>query len=375
MRLQRLLLPLNPLYRVGLLWRERRLRTGLEPLQRLNFPVISIGNLSTGGAGKTPFVVTLARGLRGRGFAVDVLSRGYGRHSSAASRVRLRGTADEFGDEPLLIAHDALVPVYVARRRYEAGVLAEAYAEQKAPDQHPHVHILDDGFQHRQLHRDVDILLLSREDWKDHLLPGGNLREPRHAIRRADVICIPSEEPGLENELRAWGWKGPVWRLRRHMDIPVVEGRVVAFCGIARPGQFFAGLEAAGLKLARRIAFEDHYRYAAVDLDQLERAARAAGARALITTAKDRVRLAGLGGSHPLLAGENDSRSPVLLPLNAKGIGHGDAVGSVAGPGAGPAQRGLSLLTAGLRVAIEDEAAALDWIAARLEGTGRGSPV
>jgi tetraacyldisaccharide 4'-kinase len=350
MRLRRLLLPLNPVYRLGLLWRERRLRTGREPVRRLAFPVVSVGNLSTGGSGKTPFAITLARGLSGRGYAVDVLSRGYGRHSSAASRVRLSGTADEFGDEPLLIAHDAAVPVYVARQRYEAGVLAEAYADQKTPERHRHVHILDDGFQHRQLHRDVDIVLLSREDWRDHLLPGGNLREPQHAIRRAAVVGIPSEEPGLEIELRAWGWGGPVWRLRRHMDVPVVDGPVVAFCGIARPEQFFAGLEAAGLKLARRIAFEDHYRFAAVDLDRLERAAHGAGAKALITTAKDRVRLAGIRGSHRLLAGE-------------------------AGRGAGSGQRGLSLLTAGLRVEIENEAAALDWIAARLEGAVAGSPV
>jgi tetraacyldisaccharide 4'-kinase len=371
-----LLLPLNPVYRLGLLWRERRLQTGREPVQRLSFPVISIGNLSTGGAGKTPFAITLARGLSGRGYAVDVLSRGYGRHSSAASRVRLHGTADEFGDEPLVIARDATVPVYVARQRYEAGLLAEGYADQKAPDHHRHVHILDDGFQHRQLYRDVDILLLSREDWKDRLLPGGNLREPLDAIRRAGVIGIPSTETGLENELRAWGWEGPVWRLRRHMDVPVVDGSVVAFCGIARPEQFFAGLEAAGLKLARRIPFEDHYRYAAVDLDRLERAALAAGATALITTAKDRVRLVGLRGSHPLLAEGSDSLFPALLPQDAKGIRHGDAAGSVTGePGTGTTQQKLSLLTAGLRVEIEDETAALDWIAARLEGAVPASPV
>jgi tetraacyldisaccharide 4'-kinase len=371
MRLRRLLLPLNPLYRLGLSWRERRLQRGREPVRRLRFPVISIGNLSTGGAGKTPFAITLAQGLSGRGFVVDVLSRGYGRQSSAASRVRLGGRAEEFGDEPLVIAHEAVVPVYVARRRYEAGVLSEAYAEQKAPDDHPHVHILDDGFQHRQLHRDVDIVLLNRTDWHDRLLPGGNLREPRNAIRRADVIGIPREETELENELRAWGWKGPVWRLCRQMEIPALEGSVVAFCGIARPGQFFGGLEAAGLKLARRIPFEDHYCYAAVDLDRLEKAARAARATALITTAKDRVRLAGLIGSRPVLRADEDWSSSSLPARDAKRMGQGAPTGFEGEP----IRPGLPLFTVGLRIEIEDEAAALDWIAARLEGTVPGLPV
>jgi tetraacyldisaccharide 4'-kinase len=327
MNWRRLLLPLNPVYRLGLSSREWRLRTGREPVRRLGFPVVSVGNLSTGGAGKTPVAIALARGLSGRGFLVDVLSRGYGRQSGGATRVRLDGTAEEFGDEPLVIAHQATVPVYVARHRYEAGLLAEAFAGQKAPDRHPCVHILDDGFQHRQLHRDVDILLLDRRDWSDRLLPGGNLREGLGAILRAGVIGIPSAEPDLEDELHARGWNGPVWRLHRDIDVPVVDGPVVAFCGIARPQQFFSGLEAAGLRLVRRFAFRDHYPYADDDLDRLHEAARAAGATALITTAKDRVRLAGL----------SDLRA-----------------------------RGLPVLTAGLRVEIEDETAALDWLEERV---------
>jgi tetraacyldisaccharide 4'-kinase len=330
MRLQRLLLPLNPVYQLGLGWRERRLRSGREPVSRLRFPVVSVGNLSMGGAGKTPFAIALARALNDRGFAVDVLSRGYGRRSEAPTRVRLDGTAEEFGDEPLVIAHQAAVPVYVARQRYEAGVLAEAYADQSSSDPRPRVHILDDGFQHRQLHRDVDILLLNREDWNDCLLPGGNLRESRNAIRRAGVIGIPDTEPELENELRGWGWKGPVWRLHRWTEVPEVEGPVVAFCGIARPEQFFAGLEAGGLRIARRIVFRDHHRYSDWDLVRLEEAARATAATALVTTVKDQVRFK--RGSIP---------------------------------------PGLPLLAAGLRVEIRDEAAALDWLVERVRDIPR----
>lgn len=123
---RKLLLPLVPLYRLALAARELRMGTRLEPVRRLRFPVVSIGNLSTGGAGKTPLAIALARALQQRGLAVDVLSRGYRRRGQSAARVDPNGSADDFGDEPLLIAQAASVPVYVAARRYEAGLLAES---------------------------------------------------------------------------------------------------------------------------------------------------------------------------------------------------------------------------------------------------------
>ena len=187
-------------------------------------------------------------------------------------------------------------------------------------------HILDDGFQHRQLHRDVDILLMNRADWQDSLLPAGNLREALHAARRANILAIPTDDPGLEAELSAWGWQGPIWRLRRRMEVPRVDGPVIAFCGIARPEQFFAGLASAGLSVAATVVFSDHHRYSKRDLDSMQAAAHAAGAATLITTEKDQVRLADLGAP------------PLKLPLRASG----------------------------LRVEIENEAAALDWLSGRL---------
>lgn len=320
------LLPLNPLYRVGLGLRNLGLRSGWEQVHRLRFPVISIGNLSTGGTGKTPLTIALARGLSERGFSVDVLSRGYRRKGSdGALRVALDGTADEFGDEPLLIARQAGVPVYVAASRHEAGVLSE----HDSPQVHgPRVHLLDDAFQHRQLHRDVNILLLNRDDWEDRLLPAGNLRETLQAIRRADVIVLPESDAGVEEELRTSGWRGEVWRIHRRMDIPAVNWPVIAFCGIARPEQFFHGLEANGLHVVGRAAFPDHHRYSAADVERLHTKARNSGATALITTEKDEVRLA-------------------------------------ANPG-GSASAPLPVLTAGLRVEIEQERAALDWLAERV---------
>jgi tetraacyldisaccharide 4'-kinase len=331
LRPSRLLLPLVPAYRLALWLRAKRLGTRREPVRRLRFPVISIGNLSTGGAGKTPLTIALARALTQGGLHVDVLSRGYGRQSQLPVRVTASGTPEEFGDEPLLIAQQANVPVYVAGQRFDAGLLAEGDAVAIAAlgeEPKPVIHLLDDGFQHRQLVRNVDILLLDRQDWQEWLLPAGNLREPLRSAYRAGVIAIPIGDPEFEAELKAWGWTGPVWRLRRRMEVPTASGPVAAFCGIARPKQFFSGLEAAGLILASRTIFPDHHRFTAKDIDRLLAKAGAANVTALVTTEKDRVRLGPLA-----------SRFSVPLPLK----------------------------TAGLRIEIENEREAMEWLLARLK--------
>jgi tetraacyldisaccharide 4'-kinase len=280
------LVPLAPLYRLALGARNVGLRAGLSPIQRLRSPVISIGSLSAGGAGKTPLTLALAHALAQRGFGVDILSRGYGRSSAKPAHVDPAGTADDFGDEPLLLAQTGF-PVYVAAQRYQAGLLAE-----RESDSH-RIHLLDDGFQHRQLHRDVNIALFSHHDRDDRLLPAGNLREPLSALRRASILAVPAQEldltdANLAEELR---WKGAVWRLRRHMVIPEISGPVLAFCGIARADQFFLGLEASGVELVARIAFPDHHRYIPADVARLVAAARATHATAFLTTEKDRMRL------------------------------------------------------------------------------------
>jgi tetraacyldisaccharide 4'-kinase len=300
--LRKLLMPLIPAYRLGLWLRAKRLGSRGNPVRQLRFPVVSVGNLSTGGAGKTPLTIALVKALTARGLHVDVLSRGYGRKNENPARVAVEGTAEEFGDEPLLIARQTGVGVYVANQRYEAGLLAEGDAVALAVlgnEAKPVVHLLDDGFQHRQLARDTDILLLDRQDWEDSLLPAGNLREPLQAARRAGVIAIPADDAELEAELKSWGWEGPVWRLRRTMDVPAIYASVAAFCGIARPEQFFVGLEAAGLQLAVRTTFRDHHRYTAADVERLLAKAAAAGASALITTEKDFVRLGKLASAFP----------------------------------------------------------------------------
>jgi tetraacyldisaccharide 4'-kinase len=323
-----LLWPLVPLYRLATALREFEFRSGFKRVCRLGWPVVSVGNLSAGGAGKTPLTIALARGLAARGFAVDVLSRGYGRKSKRAARVDAQGSAENFGDEPLLIARSAGVPVYVAAERCIAGLLAELDGMMATPS--ARVHLLDDGFQHRQLHRAIDILLVSRRDLSDHLLPAGNLREPLRAIERAQVIAIPAEEPEVAEWLAAHGWRGAIWRLRRRMELPAVAGPAAAFCGIARPEQFFARIEAAGVRLTARIAFGDHHRYTERDLARIASVARDAGATAILTTEKDRVRLG------PLAA-----RLPASMPLQ----------------------------TVPLRIEIEDEAAAIAALVCRVRAS------
>lgn len=278
------LAPLTPLYRGAIAVRGWRIEHGFERVERLRWPVVSVGNLSTGGAGKTPFTIALTKALQRRDCAVDVLSRGYGRTNTAAERVEPSGLAENFGDEPLLIARATGVPVYVARRRYEAGCLAESALGKKT------IHLLDDGFQHRQLHRSLDFVLLSQRDLDDTLLPAGNLREPLTALRRASVQVIPAEEAGLESRLQGLGWTGPIWKIRRRMELPPLTGPVVAFCGIARPEQFFLGLEEKGVTLVARRVFRDHRPYRAVELAELAALAHRQGAT-LLTTEKDAVRI------------------------------------------------------------------------------------
>jgi tetraacyldisaccharide 4'-kinase len=152
------------------------------------------------------------------------------------------------------------------------------------------------------------VLLVNREDWSDHLLPAGNLREPVDAAGRASVLAIPADDHEFEEELREWGWSGPVWRVRRRMLVPEVDGPVAAFCGIARPEQFFAGLEGRGMQVVFKRAFSDHHRYTRRDVQTLLESARKANARSLITTEKDYVRFGDLarvvGNSLPLRTAE-----------------------------------------------------------------------
>ena len=170
----------------------------------LNGPVISVGNISTGGSGKTPFVILLGELLRARGIRFDVLSRGYGRTTRGVLPVDPGGLPRDFGDEPLLIARRLQAPVVVGEDRYEAGRFAESRFGAQ-------IHLLDDGFQHRGLARDFDIVLVTPDDARDRLLPAGRLREPLRSLQRADAVVLTS---GASAESFPLAGK-TVWRVRR----------------------------------------------------------------------------------------------------------------------------------------------------------------
>jgi tetraacyldisaccharide 4'-kinase len=286
-----LLWPLSAVYgRLAWLWAAFYER-GMLKQKRLSRPVISVGNLTVGGTGKTPMVIWLAERLLAKGLRVSILSRGYKGSG---------GTSDEI--ELMKLRLNNRVTFGVGSDRFEAGRHMEASAD---------VFLLDDGFQHLQLARDVDILLIdaARSLGKEMMLPTGRLREPVSAMSRADFLLFTRTEtvPGTIaaiNRLQQY----PVFsaatqlvgfrRLGEGIQILQAEeigaGPFYAFCGIGNPGAFFQDLQNWGTTVAGKCEFADHHRYDARDVRELESAARQAGARALVTTEKDEQNLSGV---------------------------------------------------------------------------------
>ena len=279
--------------------------------RQLSVPVISVGNVAAGGSGKTPIVAALARLLRDSGRRPAILSRGYARRVSADGVVVVSDGASVLqpvqasGDEPQMLAR-ALpgVRVLVCADRHLAGRLAE---DRLGAD----VCILDDGFQHWQLARDVDLVLVGAADVSDRLLPAGRLREPVASARRADAVLAPEEEVAvvagaLNGVLPAQTLfqvrrMYPAARLLRPFGAPATFSAVqggnrtaVAVAGIARPERFYAAAEAQGWDLREKLAFRDHHWFSAGDVARVETAADAAGAATILTTEKDAVRLESL---------------------------------------------------------------------------------
>ncbi|HWY68498.1 MAG TPA: tetraacyldisaccharide 4'-kinase [Terriglobales bacterium] len=266
--------------------------------RHLNWPVVSVGNISAGGSGKTPFVIALGELLLKKGIGIDVLSRGYRRSTSGVMKVDPSGTPEQFGDEPLLIARKLRCPVIVGESRYSAGVYAE---DEGAGASQNRMHLLDDAFQHRQLHRDFDIVLLNTEDLDDKLLPSGRLRESVASLLRADAVIVDCEFPIG----RLPKGKFQLWHIERKMEIPEFQSPVIAFCGIARPQRFFDALRSAVVDLRKEIAFRDHHRYTAADVQRLTAIRTGLPGSMLVTTEKDAVNL----GAHL------DKLRPVVIPM------------------------------------------------------------
>lgn len=298
-----MLLPLIPLYGTALAVKRQIFRLGWLTQRRLANPVISIGSISAGGAGKTPVVLMMTDLLRRRGYAVSILTRGFGRAPKTVERVEPYGDPAWFGDEPVLLAQRSGAPVFVGADRYHAGLLAE----QTAAKEKIAVHVLDDGFQHRQLVRDLDIVLLTEEDTADLLLPAGNRREPLSMLGEAQVILLREEEAkrlrSFVRDLTRKKKNSPaIWVVRRQLLFGVLADleevgkpmpckRPLAFCGIARPAGFTAMLQTHGCYPVETVAFADHYPYKNADIDQLLARARQQNADGFVTTEKDAVKL------------------------------------------------------------------------------------
>jgi len=311
-----LLLPLAGLYGAALAVKRLLFAMGWLKRKRLQSPVISVGSVSAGGAGKTPVVLMLAKILWERGYGVRILTRGYRRRSRGVTRVEPFDDAGWHGDEPVLLAQRSGVPVFVGADRYDAGVRAE----QDEDSERQIVFLLDDGFQHRQLAREFDIVLLTKEDVEDRLLPAGNLREPLAALAEADVVVLREEEAeslrGVVAGLRRAKSKPVIWVVRRRLSLEQCGGdgggvglptMPFAFCGIARPEGFVTMLAAQGYEAVGSMFFPDHHGYDEVDMARLLERATGCGANGFVTTEKDAVKLT------PGLRDRLESVGPVVV--------------------------------------------------------------
>jgi tetraacyldisaccharide 4'-kinase len=308
-----LLKPVELLYRGINRGRRALYRAGILRGRRLPRPVVSMGNRSVGGAGKTPTTIAVARMLSGSGIRVAVLTRGYGRSSDETGAVVGQSAdtsidAGRFGDEPLLIARSLPdVDVVVGADRHAA---AGVYLRDHDCD----LFLLDDGFQHLQLHRDVDIVIESAAKW---------YREGPSALADADMVLVRESEGSTSRHPERGGMGGRERRIStdptgaseggqrvggerfraRLRPTAYVSGndrlplgalrdaKVYAFAGLADNEQFFAMLESLGVTLAGRRRFPDHHRYSKADLDAIRAAAAAAKALRIVTTEKDAVKL------------------------------------------------------------------------------------
>jgi len=307
------LTPFGWLYGLLALIRRKWYEAGSRQLH-LPVTVISVGNIETGGTGKTPVTIWLANRIAGMGYNVAVVARNFGIRTRAC-RVRLDNDAvrNDFTDEVLLLAESLLgrCSVYAGRSKSEAAL--KAYRGEK-----PDVIIVDDGFQHLKLFRDVELLVLDFASpfGQGGIIPSGTLREFPSNLSRADHIWINRIPPDMSAEwikrrVSDYNWKAPVQFSRvKHSGVRYVNGdplkdiptkTVLAFCGIGRPESFRNSLEDAGIRLEGLEVYPDHHVYTADDLSRLRSIMDRTGASALITTAKDAVKLLGIPNTGSIL--------------------------------------------------------------------------
>lgn len=320
------------LYELAVRLRVAAYETEYLKQKSLDATVISIGNLTLGGAGKTPLVAYIARYLKDEGHSVAILTRGYKRESNGR-RVLNAPKSDsaggksyrEFGDEPVMLARSLSdIPIVVDKNRFEAGrwVESEYGAE---------VLVLDDGYQHLALARDLNILLIDATDPMGgfEMPPFGRLREPLYGIKRADAVIITRADRAFDQgQLQAiikfycgetvplMYFYSTITKLRHLATDQVFEARdlygwnVGVACGIGNPQAFAEDILQIGINIVDEQFFADHYSFNQDDLDRITRAARDAGADAIFTTEKDAVRLEGLvPGDIPIYAAQLEIQS------------------------------------------------------------------
>ncbi len=300
-------------------WGGRRKRErDLRDQKKLDAPVISIGNLSMGGTGKTPCVLWLARALSARGYRPGILTRGYGRSSAEHCLTVAPGaevSAEQCGDEPRIFVRSAVAPVGVGADRLETGrLLRNRFLAS--------VLILDDGFQHLRLDRQLDIVLIDALDpfGGGGVFPLGRLREPLENLSRADVVLVTRSDLSgmaalIERAVARWNPRAPVFRAsirpeawvenRTGAEHPIARrpfGAAGAFCGLGNPQAFLLTLRRLGVDPLDWVEFPDHHRYRPHELRHLGDQFRSAGVEALVTTEKDAVNLC-------------DSADDLLAPL------------------------------------------------------------
>ena len=293
-----LLWPLSLLYGAFVRLRVWLYAKGLLKQKRLKAPVVSVGNLTVGGTGKTPMVIWLAERFLAEGKHVAILSRGYR---------GTNGTSDEI--ELMKFRLQGRAAFGVGKDRFTEG--------QRIESQQPvDVFLLDDGFQHLQLARDLDILLMdaSRGLAGELLLPAGRLREPLSAMSRANILVFTRTEnmPGTVDAIQKLN-QYPVFAAATHLvgfrrlggEITLLSsseigaGPFFAFCGLGNPDAFFRDLRNWGLAVCSQMSFSDHHHYTEEDILQIQREAKRAGANAFVTTEKDEQNLGGMRFEHP----------------------------------------------------------------------------
>ena len=307
-----LLWPLEQLYRLIVRVRAFAYARGWLRARRLPVKVVSVGNLTVGGTGKTPLVLRLATLLGQRGQRVAILTRGYGRRERMPLIINGRGETKQYtpelmGDEPILLSRRLPdVTIGIGSDRHLMGERILNMESSEPPD----VFLLDDGFQHLGLARDLDIVVLDATNpfAGDAALPAGLLREPVAALQRADVVVLTRADsgtpPAVAERLQRHNPRAPVFRAQTRLEgvydaatqraanlYALKQQKVFAYCGIGNPEAFWEDLRRWGFELVGTLAFPDHHRYAINDFKAIIARADRAGARALLMTEKDMINL------------------------------------------------------------------------------------